>query len=103
MPRRIATYTASEWLALRPLTQRYKTLLQDRIDQRYRLQPPARAETLQPLLKHLSGRNFVASIAFNTPWTIRWQLRFVARHLENAAFLVADNSSDSQARSDIEA
>ena len=103
MPRRIATYTASEWLALQPLTQRYKTWLSDRIDRRYGLRPPADAEALQPLLEQLSGRNLVASIAFNTPWTIRWQLRFVARYLENAVFLVADNSSDRQARSDIEA
>jgi hypothetical protein len=103
MPRRIATYTASEWLALRPLTQRYKTWLQDRTDHRYGLLPPSGAQTMQPLPEQLSGRSVVASIAFNTPWTIRWQLRFVTRHLVNADFLVADNSSDRQARSDIEA
>jgi hypothetical protein len=103
MPRRIATYTASEWLVLQPLTQRYKTWLSDRIDRRYGVRPPAGAETVQPLLEQLAGRNFVVSVAFNTPWTIRWQLRFVARHLENAVFLVADNSSDRHARSDIEA
>jgi hypothetical protein len=103
MPRRIATYTASDWLRLRPLSQGYKSWLWDRVDRRYNRQPPPDAEALRKLLATLAGRNVVASIAFNTPWTIRWQLRFVGRNLENAAFLVADNSTRPEARTAIAA
>lgn len=103
MPRQIATYTASEWLRLRPLTQVYKTWLWQRVDRRYMLQQPDDAEALGRLLTHLSGSNIVATVAFNSPWTIRWQLSFVGRYLENAAFLVADNSTDPDARSAIAA
>jgi hypothetical protein len=101
MPRPIATYTASEWSRLRPLTQGYKTWLWDRTDRRHAARPPDSAEAMSQLLKQLSGRNVVASIAFNVPWTIRWQLRFAARYLENAAFLVADNSTNPDARAAI--
>ena len=101
MPRRIATYTASDWLRLRPLSQRYKTWLWDRLDRRYASGPADDPQALQALLGRLSGKNVVASIAFNAPWTIGWQLRFVGRNLENAAFLVADNSSDPHARAAI--
>jgi hypothetical protein len=103
MPRRIATYTASEWLKLRPLTQGYKTLLWDRLDRRYALRPPGDGRAFELLLQQLAGKNLVASVAFNSPWTIGWQLRFVGRHLKNATFLVADNSTDPKARSAIAA
>ena len=43
------------------------------------------------------------SIAWNAPWTIGWQLRFVKQHLANAVFLVADNSTDPEARKAIAA
>lgn len=101
MPRQIATYTAAEWLRLRPLTQVYKTLHGQRVDRRYTLHPPHNVEAFGRLLNRLSGTNVVATVAFNSPWTIRWQLRFVNRYLEDATFLVADNSSDPQARSAI--
>ena len=102
MPRRIATYTAPDWLNLRPFSQGYKTWLWDRIDQRHVIQPPERPDDFQRLLERLAGKNIVATVAFNSPWTIRWQLRFIGRYLENAAFFLADNSSDHEARSTIE-
>src|SRR4051812_26036993 len=101
MPRPIATYTASDWLRLRPLTQSYKTLLWNRLDRRHASSPAPDPDAAQRLLGELAGRNVVASIAFNSPWTIAWQLRFVACHLDNAAFLVADNSNDEAAQARI--
>ena len=101
MPRPIATYTAADWLRLRPLSQGYKTLLWDRIDRRYRSLMPADPAPLRVVRDRLAGNNLVISVAWNSPWTIRWQLRFVTRHLTNAAFLVADNSSDEAARAEI--
>ena len=62
-----------------------------------RVAPGGRSGALRAVLEQLSGKNLIASIAFNAPWTIGWQLRFVTRHLDNAAFLVADNSTDPQA------
>src|SRR5262245_16514226 len=101
MPRRIATYTASDWLRLRPLTQSYKTMLWNRLDRRHATSPAPDPDAARLLLGELAGKNVIASIAFNAPWTIAWQLRFVARHLENAAFLIADNSTDESAREEI--
>jgi hypothetical protein len=103
MPRPIATYTASEWLRLRPLSHGYKTFLWNRVDRRYAEQPPQDRQALKRLLGELAGRNVVATVAFNSPWTIRWLLRFVGRNLRNAAFLVADNSTDPEARTAIAA
>ena len=48
MPRRIATYTASDWLRLRPLTQGYKTWLWDRIDRRHAAAPARPAPSTEP-------------------------------------------------------
>lgn len=103
MPRRIATYTAVEWLRLRPFSQGYKTLLWNRMDRRYARLPAPDEAAFRQVLDRLAGRNLVASVAFNSPWTIGWQLKFVGRHLENAAFLVADNSTDPTARAAIAA
>jgi hypothetical protein len=101
MPRRIATYTASDWLRLRPLTQSYKTWVWNRLDRRHASSPAPDPEALRRLLGDLEGKNVITSIAFNSPWTIAWQLRFVVRYLENAVFLVADNSNDEAARASI--
>jgi hypothetical protein len=103
MPRRIATYTASEWLKLRPLTQGYKTLLWNRLDRHYALRPSDDPQAFDVVLSQLAGKNLIASVAFNSPWTIGWQLRFVGRYLQNSAFLVADNSTDPNARAAIAA
>lgn len=103
MPRRIATYTASEWLRLRPLQHRYKNWLWDRLDRRYVANRPDDAAALDRLVAELAGRSVVAAIAFNSPWTIGWLLRFVGKNLRNSAFLVADNSSKPEARAAIAA
>jgi hypothetical protein len=103
MPRRIGSYRFSDWLRLRPLTQGYKTLLLNRLDRRYTRRPPEDGGAFLRLLQEFGGRNVIISIAFNSAWTIRWQLHFVRRHLRNAAFLVADNSTDPAARAAIAA
>jgi hypothetical protein len=101
MPRRIATYTASDWLRLRPLTQSYKTWVWNRLDRQHASAAADDPAAMRLVLERLTGKNVIASIAFNSPWTIDWQLRFVGRHLENSAFLVADNSNDERARAAI--
>lgn len=103
MPRHIATYSAAEWLRLRPLSHGYKTALWNRIDRRFVRQPAAETGQLEAVKAKLAGRNVIATIAWNSAWVIRWQLRFVAKNLRNAAFLVADNSTDPKARAEIAA
>ncbi|MGE0499328.1 MAG: hypothetical protein AB7I79_08730 [Rhizobiaceae bacterium] len=103
MPRSLASYSTAEWLRLRPLSQAYKSALWDRIDRRYSAMPHIEPSVLEALHRRLDGRNFVATIAWNSPWTIRWLLRFVAKNLSNATFLVADNSSNPTAREDVSA
>lgn len=98
MPRRIATYTAFDWLKLRPATQAYKARLLDLADRRYSQLPAPDAAQLQRVLATLAGRKLVATVAFNSSWVIGWQLRFIRRHLVDATFLVADNSTDAAAR-----
>src|SRR4029079_437612 len=85
------------------LSQGYKSWLWDRLDRRYASRPADDPAALRSVLQQLSGKNLIASIAFNAPWTIGWQLRFVTRYLDNATFLVADNSTDPQARASIAA
>jgi hypothetical protein len=103
MPRRIASYTAKEWLKLRPLGESYKSLLLDRADRRYSRSAPPDPAALEATLQALKGRNLIATVAFNSVWVIGWQLRFAARNVENAAFVVFDNSTQAEARTQIEA
>lgn len=98
MARNTATYTADDWLRLRPLSHAYKTLLWNRIDWRFARQPAVDQQAYRRLLDAMAGQNLIATVAWNSPWVIRWQLRFMARNLRNAAFLVADNSTDPAAR-----
>lgn len=86
---------------MRPVMQAYKTFLWNRMDRRFVSRIPDDSNAVQNLLGRISGRNLIVSIAWNSPWTIRWQLRFINRHLVNALFLVADNSTDAAARQSI--
>lgn len=101
MPRRLSSYSAREWLRLRPLFHALKTFRLDRIDQAYTRTAGTDPAMMDALLARLAGRNVVATVAFNAPWTIAWQLRFIERNLRNASFVVADNSSDPKARAAI--
>ncbi len=103
MPRAIATYTAADWLRLRPVLQAHKTWLWNRLDRRFVAMQPEDKAAVPRLLERISGQNLIVSIAWNAPWTIRWQLRFINRYLVNARFLVADNSTDPAARKAIAA
>lgn len=85
-------------MRLRPVLQAHKTWLWNRMDRRFVSEIPDDTDAAAQLLKRISGQNLMFSIAWNAPWTIRWQLRFVNRHLANATFLVADNSTDPAAR-----
>lgn len=101
MPRSIATYSAAEWLRLRPFQHSYKTWLWNRIDRRFIAAPALEPSALSALINRCKGQNLIVSIAWNAPWTTKWQLRFVQRNLVNARFLVADNSTRDDARAEI--
>lgn len=89
-------YSAREWLLLRPLIHGFKQWRYDREDRCYCAQPsPDRG--FAAARETLRGRNVALAIAFNNPWAIGWQARLCAKHLTDAAYAIADNSTDPSA------
>jgi len=100
--RRLRHYSARDWARLRPLTQAYKSTLYQLADRRLsRRKARGEAEALARL-----GRNpdlLLATIAFEAPWAIDWQLRAMKAFMPGPAHLVADNSRDAARAAEIEA
>jgi hypothetical protein len=99
MPRSLRDFSRRDWARLRPLTQAYKTLRYDALNALYMRRGRADAA----LTARLYGRAVVCSIAFNNDWAIDRQSRLMRRYLADAAYLVADNSSDDAAAARIAA
>jgi len=93
MPRRLRDYGLADWLRLRPLSHGYKQAGRMALDAAYRRRPPPDRAALARALGAVAGRPLAVTVAFNTPWVIAWQLRFLARFVD-AAVVVADNSTD---------
>lgn len=89
----LAAYTARDWSRLRPLTLAYRTAARTRQMRRYQAVPPADAAAYEAACAKLDGRPLAISVAFNQPWVIDWQQRFVKRNMHDLAYAVADNSS----------
>ncbi|MCA8932491.1 MAG: hypothetical protein KDA49_08475 [Rhodospirillaceae bacterium] len=89
----LADYTAKDWSRLRPLTLAYRTAARTRQMRRYQAVPPADMAGFEAMAAKLHGQPLAISIAFNQPWVIDWQQRFIARNMHDLAYMVADNSS----------
>lgn len=102
MPKRITDFTAGDWLRLRPLTQVYKTLRYDAIDARHR-RKPARGGDVAAVVRALSGRRVLITVAFEDAQAIDWQIKLVRRYVTCDLHVIADNSKDDARARDIRA
>ena len=98
MPRGLVEYSPLDWLRLRPLSHAWKTLASNAINRRFLRLPPPDAEANATVSRQISGHNIITTIAWNTPWVLRWHIKFVQANLRAAKLIVADNSSDPDAR-----
>lgn len=89
-------YSLGEKLLLRPLIHRFKLWRYDREDAAYSA-IPSPDPGFAAALAALKGRDLAVAIAFNHPWAIGWQARLCARNLRDAAYVIADNSTDAAA------
>ena|SRR5579871_4433320 len=102
MPPRLVDYGMVDWLRLRPLLHRLKTRRYRAIDRSFRRQP-ARAGDVAHLRNQIAGRRTLITIGFNDAQTISWQASLVKRNVADVIYIVADNSADEAAASDIAA
>ncbi|TPN79468.1 hypothetical protein FJ987_20535 [Mesorhizobium sp. CU2] len=89
--------TVEDWLRFNPPPKR-KHWLRDRLRMVRFLRSPA-GETMLSGKEKAFSKAIVASVAFNRPDMIEWQVHLVRRHLaENDGYVVFDNSSRDEAR-----
>ncbi len=100
MPKRLADFTTDDWLRLRPLTQRLKTLRYD-ANNALHIRKLARGGDVAAVTRSLTGRRVLITVAFEDPQAIDWQIRLVRRYVACDLHLIADNSGDDVAASAI--
>lgn len=99
--RALTDYDRADWKRLRPITHAYKTATYRLVDAGYLRY---RAQLAEPVLRQLARSDVpgvVFSIAFDTPWVIRWQIDACARCLADATLVICDNSRDKDATREI--
>ena len=74
MPKRLVDFTTDDWLRLRPLTQRLKTLRYD-ANNALHIRKPARGGDIAAVIRSLTGRRVLITVAFEDPQAIDWQIR----------------------------
>jgi hypothetical protein len=95
MPPRLQDYNSVDWIRIRPILHRLKTMRYRRIDRSYRALP-ARFGDLTSVGKHIRQKNVLVTIAYTDPQTIAWQAPLVKRFIPDAVYIVADNTPDAQ-------
>ena len=93
MPKRFAEFTTDDWLRLRPLTQRLKILRYDATNAVH-MRKPARGGDIAAVIRSLTGRRVLITVAVEDPQAIDWQIRLVRRYVACDLHLIADNSGD---------
>jgi len=93
MPKRLTDFTTDDWLRLRPLTQRLKTLRYD-ANNALHIRKLARGGDVAAVTRSLTGRRVLITVAFEDPQAIDWQIRLVRRYVACDLHLIADNSGD---------
>jgi hypothetical protein len=94
--------TVEDWARLRPVLGLYKIALRRVIGRAYMFKAAPDRAALRDVCHALGNRPLAVTIAFNTVWMLKWQLRFGQLHLHGADRLLADNSSDPKASAEIE-
>lgn len=102
MPPPLIDYGIADWVRLRPLLHRLKTARYRATDRSFRRRP-ARAGDVAHLRDQIAGRRVLITIAFNDAQTISWQASLVRRYVADVIYVVADNSADEAAASEIAA
>lgn len=91
MPKRLSEHTFEDWLHIRPLTQTYKSLLYDVVNELH-VRKPARAGDVGAIARGLAGRKVLITLAYEDAQAIEWQLRLMRRYVRHDVYLIADNS-----------
>src|SRR4051794_4631283 len=93
MPPRLIEYGARDWVRLRPLLHRSKTMRYRAQDQRFRRLPPASGDTRE-LGFRVKGSRVLFSIAFGDAKMIARQASLVKLYVKDALYIVVDNTRD---------
>jgi hypothetical protein len=100
MPKRLADFTRSDWQHLRPLTQGLKILRYNAINALY-MRKRARGGDVAAVIRSITGRRALITVAFEDAQAIDWQIRLVRRYVACDLHLIADNSRDDVAAEEI--
>jgi hypothetical protein len=100
MPKALSEYAWPDLLRLQPLVHACKSARYAIIDRRY-LATRLPDDLLVPVRRAVQGKDVLITIAFNDPDLIDWQLRLCFKFLPPRLHLIADNSNDAGAASNI--
>jgi hypothetical protein len=99
--RPLAEHDLRDWLRLRPITQGWKQARYGILNFSYEHRGAAALGRFLREHADLVGGNIAISVAFNQPTIIEWQLRFWPHMVKDAKLIIADNSNDPAAATDI--
>lgn len=95
-------YKLSEWFKLEPLIDSFKQLRNDFRQWIFLRRKPERLTEFLQETEYLKGGNIACVVAFNSPWVVEKQLQMVEKNIDDATFIIFDNSNKSVARKEIE-
>jgi hypothetical protein len=93
MPPRLIDYRLNDWLHLRPVLHRMKSMRYGMVDRRFRGLAP-RVGDVRELGRLVRGRRVLISVAFTDPQMIAWQAPLVQHYVPDTLYVVADNTPD---------
>lgn len=97
MVRPLSEYDIADWRRLRVLTHALKTARYRFITARY-VRRPAAAGDVPALVRSITGKKVLTTIAFDDAEVVEWQIRLVRTNVPSASkHLIADNSRDDAA------
>jgi hypothetical protein len=93
MVRSLSDYNFADWRRLRPLIHGLKTAKYRLTTRRY-VRRVAPAGDLPALVRSMTGKRVLVTIAFGDAEVIDWQVRLVRHNVPSATHVIADNSRD---------
>ena len=94
-------FSPGEWALLVPVRQWLRQLRNDALLAHYRRQTTPELGAFLRRNADLAGKRVAIVVAFEQPWSLRWQLRMAARNLQGVQILVVDNSREASMRRQI--
>lgn len=91
MPRKLSDYGLNDFLHLRPLTQRYKTLRYRLVDDKY-VKMPVQSTEFADIVRCIRGKNVIATVAFEDPDCLALHLALLRKYVVLDQVIVFDNS-----------